>query len=64
MYYEKLAAAQGYTPSQINLGYLYENGFGVEKNLETALAYYKLAFDSGYEGAEEAITRVESQLSK
>ena len=64
VYYEKLAAAQGYAPSQINLGYLYENGFGVEKNLETALAYYKLAAESDFEGANEAITRVESLLSK
>ncbi len=63
VYYEKLAAAQGYAPSQINLGYLYENGLGVEKNLETALSYYKLAAQSSYEGAEEAVTRVESKLS-
>ena len=64
VYYEKLAAAQGYAPSQINLGYLYENGIGVEKNLETALAYYKLAAENNYEGAGEAVTRVETQLSK
>lgn len=62
VYYEKLAAAQGYVPAQINLGYMYENGIGVELNLETALAYYKMAEESDYEGAEEAVTRIENLL--
>ena len=62
VYYEKLAAAQGYVPAQVNLGYLYENGLGVEMNLETALAYYKLAEENDYEGAGEAVTRIENLL--
>ena len=57
-----LISPQGYVPAQINLGYMYENGYGVDQNLETALAYYKLAETSGYEGVSEAIARVELLL--
>lgn len=64
VYYQKLAAAQDYTPSQINLGYMYENGYGVEQDLNTALAYYKLAADKSYEGAKEAIIRVEKKINE
>lgn len=34
------AADSGFTRAQVNLGYLYENGFGVEKNPDKALFWY------------------------
>lgn len=38
---------QGYAIAQINLGYLFENGIGVEQNYSTALAYYRMAAEPG-----------------
>ena len=64
VYYQKLAALQGYAIAQVNLGFLYENGYGVERNLETALSYYEMAADSGYEGATEAVVRVKAQINE
>ncbi len=64
IYYEKRAAMQGYAAAQINLGYLYENGIGVEQDLEVALSYYSMAAEQGSEGAEEAITRVQSLIEE
>lgn len=64
LFYQKLAAAQDYTPAQVNLGYLYENGYGVEKNLYTARDYYRLAAEKGYEGASDAVLRIESELKE
>lgn len=58
IYYQKLAAMQGYAVAQINLGYLFENGIGVEQNYSTALAYYRMAADQDNEGAKEAVVRV------
>ena len=43
---------------------MYENGYGVEQDLNTALAYYKLAADKSYEGAKEAIIRVEKKINE
>lgn len=34
------AADSGFTRAQVNLGYLYENGFGVEQNSDKALFWY------------------------
>lgn len=41
---------------------MYENGYGVEKNLETARAYYQKAKDNNYDGAEEALTRIQQLI--
>ena len=40
------------------MGYLFENGIGVEQNYSTALAYYRMAADQDNEGAKEAVVRV------
>ena len=55
---------QGYAAAQINLGYLYENGIGVDKDLSTALKYYTMAAEQNNEGAKEAVTRVSKQLDE
>ena len=39
----KKAAAQGNSRAQINLGYLYEKGLGVDKDLVIALNWYRKA---------------------
>lgn len=62
-YYQKLAAAQGYPPAQINLGYLYENGLGVDKNLNVAREYYQMAANKNYQGALEAVARIDQKLA-
>jgi len=42
-----LAADQGYSKAQSNLGYMYLNGLGVERDYEKALYWYQLAVDQG-----------------
>ena len=41
------AAVQGSTGSRIKLGYMYANGLGVKKNLETAYAWISAASRAG-----------------
>ena len=45
MKYYNLAAAQGHSKSQFQLGYYYENGIGVVQDKNKAYEYYEL---SGY----------------
>ena len=45
----KKAAEQGDAKAQFNLGVCYENGRGVEKKLQTAVKYYKMSFNGGFE---------------
>ena len=42
------SAALRNTNGQVNLGYLYQNGFGVDKNLIVALALYKISNETKY----------------
>ena len=44
--------------TSFGLGYLYENGLGVEQNVEEAIARYQLAADNGIEAAQEALARL------
>ena len=46
-YYQK-AADQGYAGAQLNLGRMYRDGNGTEKNPEKALGYFQKAADKGY----------------
>jgi len=46
-FYE-LAALQNYPRAQCNLGYMYNNGFGVQKDKQMALKYYQLSAEQGY----------------
>jgi len=34
--------------AKYNIGYMYEKGMGVKKNLSTAVAFYKMSADDGY----------------
>ena len=54
------AADQDCSAAFYELGVCYENGEGVEKNLDEALSWYRKAVDGGFEGgAQSAIIRVE-----
>ena len=48
----------GVAEASYGLGYLYENGLGVEQNTEEAIARYQLAADNGVEAAREALDRL------
>ena len=52
------AAEKGYPLAQRNLGYMYENGCGVEKNVKTAIIWYQKASDQGDPEASSALTRL------
>ena len=47
VYYYRLAAEAGYADAQNNLGYCYDNGYGVEKNEELALSWYLKSAENG-----------------
>src|SRR5438309_1186493 len=49
-WFEK-SAKQEYGDSQNNLGYFYENGIGITKDLEKAIYWYKKAVENGNENA-------------
>jgi len=46
------AAEQGYAEAQNNLGYCYEYGQGVEKNLAEAVSWYRKAAEQGHAAAQ------------
>ncbi len=48
----KKAATQGYAKAQYNLGVMYRNGQGVEKDDEKAVEWYRKAADQGYADAQ------------
>ncbi|HIU33505.1 MAG TPA: sel1 repeat family protein, partial [Candidatus Pullichristensenella excrementigallinarum] len=60
-WYQKAADA-GNATAMSNLGYCYENGYGVEQNYEMALEWYQKALNAGKDTS-EAIARVEELLS-
>lgn len=56
-FYRK-AAAQGYAPSQNELGRMYEKGQHVAQNYTEALRWYKLAADQGFANAQLNLGRM------
>lgn len=42
------AAKSGYYKAQLAMGNCYENGLGVEKNIEKAIEWYKMSADQGF----------------
>ena len=46
--YYQLAADQGNSGAQNNLGIMYDYGYGVEKSYQKAVEYYQLAADKGF----------------
>jgi TPR repeat protein len=55
--YEELSCA-GYSPAQFSLGMQYYKGVNIEKNIDKALLYFKLAADSGHFYAKNQVCRV------
>ena len=55
------AAAQNRPEAQYKVGYLYEQGHGVAKNSEQAMAWYERADKQGYPDAHEALKALEQQ---
>jgi TPR repeat protein len=50
--YFLLEADKGFANAQNNLGYMYQNGYGVEKSDMKAVQYYQLAADKGLASAQ------------
>jgi TPR repeat protein len=44
----KIAAEKEHSIAQYNLGYFYENGLSIEKDLVQAILWYNKAAESGY----------------
>jgi len=64
LHWFQAAAERGLTDSQYNLARLYERGVeGVQPNLTQAYQWYLVAGRSGDAGAEEAASRLRSELS-
>ena len=59
--YYKLSADQGYSGAQYNLGYMYENGYGVKQSDTEAIKYYKLAADQGNLEAKKDLDRMKNK---
>jgi len=55
--YFKLSAEQGFTGAQINVGYAYEHGKGVEADLEEAAHWYGLGAAAGNADVTECLAR-------
>ena len=51
----RVAAEQGYSKAQLNLGVMYENGFGVQLSYADAMKWFKKAADQGLANAETRI---------
>jgi TPR repeat protein len=48
-------AEEQYPPAQYHLGFMYENGFGVEKNYKLAYQWYQRASQNGYQYAQNKL---------
>ena len=56
------AAGRGQPRALFLLGECYEEGHGVQEDLEKALEYYQKAADKGYRSAQEAIDRLKGKV--
>lgn len=54
----KLSAAQGNSSAEYYMGEMYENGYGVPKDKEEAIRWYRLAAGKGVYPAQQALTRL------
>ena len=59
----KASAEQGYALSYFHLGYYYENGHGVKKDLNKALHWYTKSAELGGPNAQYALARIFSSES-
>ena len=53
-----MAADQGHATAQFNLGYMYENGIGVQEDSVQAARWYRLAEANGDPNAQSALSRI------
>jgi TPR repeat protein len=60
----RLAAAQGHTYAQTNLGIMYANGEGVPRNLVSARMWLSIASENGLEDAYKFRARLEGVMTK
>lgn len=54
----KRAARAGYASEQYNMGIMYQHGFGVERNLDTAREWLQKAADQGHVQAQAALKKL------
>ena len=62
VYYQQ-AANQDNAVAQFNMGDMYENGKGVNRDLDTAGYWYRKAANQGIKKAKEALSRIETSRS-
>jgi TPR repeat protein len=58
-----MAAEQGYALSQLDLGYLYEQGKGVSLDYTAAYMWYRAAADRGEKNAELQLKKLSGLLT-
>ena len=58
VYWYRKAAEQGDDDGQFLLGYMYENGKGVAKDMGEAARLYRLAADQGSAAAQSSLSRL------
>jgi TPR repeat protein len=56
------AADRGLSDAQFNLGFLYENGWGVTKDLDRAKGWYQKAADQGDDFAKDRLQRLQTNV--
>jgi TPR repeat protein len=61
MEWYRKAADSGFAEAQHNVGMLYENGWGVAKDIDQARIWYQRAADQGYGPAQVALQRLQPQ---
>jgi hypothetical protein len=59
LYWFQLAADQGYSDAEFEVGWFYEHGLSVGKDNDRAKVWYQKAADQGYEPAKDALKRLE-----
>ncbi|MBM2829449.1 MAG: Sel1 domain protein repeat-containing protein [Gammaproteobacteria bacterium] len=57
------AAEQGVLEAQSNIGYIYENGFGVPKDIIRAYAWGSIALANGYDAAKIPVNALKARMN-
>ena len=60
--FNQAAAKLGEPCARYNMGYLYENGLGREKDLKKAMYWYEMAGLDGMKGAELKLEELKSRM--
>jgi TPR repeat protein len=55
-------AKQGSASAQYSLGEMYENGWGVPQNFESAVKWYRLAAEQGHASAQYKLKKIKPRL--